>query len=411
MTKFTRFSAPVAILAAIAIPVFAQGCSAAEELCCSDPTKLEIQGQAGAQFTVAVGAAADLAAVAQGSLDDVTNACRNMATDLDATSEELATAQAATGNDAATAWCNLAVAKIKANVTANGGLTVTFAAPKCEASVSAKANCQAKCDVSGKCDIKANPPKCTGGKLEVSCKGSCTAEGSASVACEGKCEADCSGSCAATVEAPSVDCNGKCEGTCEAKGGVGTGTGAQADGTCQGSCKGTCTATPGTAAIKCGGSCKGSCTGSCKASANVAVKCDGKCDGEFEPLKCEGGKLEGGCQVDAKCDANCDASVSAKAECTPPELTIKAGANVQAKYIDSLKANLPQLVVVFQARGEAFVKTISTVGGSLAGSVSGDIGVKGIACLNTVGAQVVNATGQMTAAVNASGNVVGSLGK
>jgi hypothetical protein len=405
MTKFTRFSAPVAILAAIAIPVFAQGCSAADELCCSDPTKIEIQGQAGAQFSVAVGAAADLAAVAQGSLDDVVSACRNIATDLDATTEELATAQAAQGNDAATAWCNLAVAKIKGNVTAQGGLTVTFAAPQCQASVSAKANCQAKCDVSGKCDIKANLPQCTGGKLEVSCKGSCKAEGSASVACEGSCGAECKGSCQATG---GVKCEGKCEGTCEAEAGT-AGSGIQADGTCKGTCKGTCEVTaPG---VKCEGSCKGQCTGECKATANVAVKCDGKCDGDFEPLKCEGGKLEGGCKVDAKCDANCDASVSAKAECTPPELTIKAGANVQAKYIDSLKANLPQLVVVFQARGEAFVKTISTVGGSLAGSVSGDIGVKGIACLNTVGAQVVNATGQMTAAVSASGNVVGSLGK
>jgi hypothetical protein len=409
MTKFTRFSAPVAILAAIAIPVFAQGCSAADELCCSDPTKLEVTGQAGAQFQVAVGAAADLAAVAQGSLDDVVSACRNMATDFDATSEELATAQAAQGNDAATAWCNLAVAKIKGVASANGNakLTLKFDPPQCQASVSAKANCQAKCDVSGKCDIKANPPKCTGGKLEVSCKGSCKAEGSASVACEGSCGAECKGSCQATG---GVKCEGKCEGTCEAEAGT-AGSGIQADGTCKGTCKGTCEVTaPG---VKCEGSCKGQCTGECKASANVAVKCDGKCDGDFEPLKCEGGKLEGGCQVDAKCDANCDASVSAKAECTPPQVVVafEGGATINAKYTDSLKANLPQLIVVFQARGDAFVKTISTVGGSLAGSVSGDIGVKGIACLNTVGAQVVNASQQMTVAVSSSTNVVTGITK
>ena len=66
MKKSVRFSAPIALAAALAIPVFAQGCSAAEELCCTDPTKVEIEGQAGAQFSVAVGAAADLAAVAQG---------------------------------------------------------------------------------------------------------------------------------------------------------------------------------------------------------------------------------------------------------------------------------------------------------------------------------------------------------
>ena len=38
---------------------------------------------------------------------------------------------------------------------------------------------------------------------------------------------------------------------------------------------------------------------------------DAGCDGDFEPLKCEGGELKGGCSVDAKCEANCDASVSA----------------------------------------------------------------------------------------------------
>jgi hypothetical protein len=388
----------------VAVPVLAQGCGGPDELCCSDPSKVELEGRAAVEYSVATGAAADLAAVAQSSLDEVINACRNIATDLDATRDELATAQATTDNDAATAWCTLAVAKIETNVTAKGGLTVTFAPPTCQASVSAKANCQAKCDVSGKCDIKANPPQCTGGKLEVSCKGSCTAEGGASVACEGSCGAECQGSC--TAEG-GVECTGRCEGTCEASA-SGEGTGIQADGTCKGTCKGTCSVTaPG---AKCEGSCKGQCTGECKATANVAVKCDGKCDGDFEPLKCEGGKLEGGCKVDAKCDANCDASVSAKAECTPPALTIRAGADVQAKYLDSLEANLPPLIVVVQARGEAFVKTIGTFGGELAGSISGDITVKSIACLNTAGAQVVKATGQMSAAVSASGKVVGSLG-
>ena len=404
MKKSTRFSAPIAIAAALAIPIFAQGCSAADQLCCSDPTKVEIKGQAGAQFSVAVGAAADLAAVAQGSLDDVVSACRNMAQDLDAPPAEIEKAQAAQGGDAATAWCNLAVAQIKGQIQAKGALSIAFQPPKCEASVSAKANCQAKCDVSGKCDIKANPPVCTGGKLEVSCKGTCTAKAGATLSCEGSCGGECSGSC--TAEG-GIKCEGKCEGNCEAEAGV-AGSGAQADGTCKGTCKGTCSATaPG---VTCTGSCKGSCKGECKATGSVAVKCDGECKGDFEPLKCEGGKLEGGCKVEAKCDANCDASVSAKAECTPPELTIKAAAGVEAKYIASLKANLPQLIVVFQARGTAFVSLITQVSGSLAGSVSGDIGVKGLACLNTVGAQVVAATGQMTAAVSASGNVVGSLG-
>ena len=267
------------LLAGLAIPLFAQGCGGLDALCCTDPTKVELTGQVGAQFSVAVGAAADLSAVAQASLDDVVSACRNMAQDLDAPTAEIEKAQAAQGADAATAWCNLAVEQIKGQIQAKGALSIAFEPPKCQASVSAKANCQAKCDVSGKCDIKANPPVCTGGKLEVSCKGGCTAEGSASVACEGSCGGECSGSC--TAEG-GIKCEGKCEGNCEAEAGV-EGSGAQADGTCKGTCKGTCSATP--PGVTCTGSCKGSCKGECKATANVAVKCDGKCDGEFEPLK------------------------------------------------------------------------------------------------------------------------------
>ena len=411
MKKSTRFSAPIAIIAALAIPVFAQGCSAADQLCCADPSKVEIKGEAGAQFNVALSAGADLTAVAQGAFDDVINACRNIAIDLDADVAARETANSAQGDAQVKAWCDLAVAQIGAKINASGKATIAFEAPRCEASLSAKANCQAKCSGGATCDVQATPPTCEGGKLEVSCQGSCKGEANVAIACEGSCDAECSGSCAATVEAPAVDCTGTCEGTCEAKGGVGTGAGASADGTCQGSCKGTCTAKPGTAAIKCSGSCKGSCKGTCSAKAGASVKCDGKCEGKFEPLSCKGGELKGGCKVEAKCDANCDASVSAKAECTPPQITIKASGNVEARYINSIKANLPNLLVVFTARGQAFVGLLGKVSTSLAGSVSGDIGVKGLACLNTVGAGLVKGTGQMTAAVSASGSVVSSFGQ
>jgi hypothetical protein len=411
MKKSVRFSAPIALAAALAIPVFTQGCSAVDDLCCNDPTSFSVDGNAQltGQFQAAAGAVADLSAVAQGSFDDVVNACRAIAIDLDADQAARDAATAAGADKQAEAWCNLAVAQIKGKVTASGSAGLTFNPPKCSASISAKANCQAKCSGSASCDVQATPPTCEGGKLEVSCQGGCTAEGGVSVACEGSCEGNCEGSCSATVEAPSVDCTGTCEGTCEAKAGVGTGTGAQADGTCQGSCKGTCTAKPGTAAIKCGGSCKGSCTAKCSAKAGASVKCDGKCDGKFEPLSCKGGELKGGCKVEAKCDANCEASASAKAECTPPEVSFNVKGNVEARYIASLKANLPNLLVVFQARGEAFVSLIGKVSGSVVASVDGDIGVKGIACLNTLASGISKSGAQMTASVQASGSVVGAL--
>ncbi len=86
-----------------------------------------------------------------------------------------------------------------------------------------------------------------------------------------------------------------------------------------------------------------------------------------------------------------------------------AKGNIEARYLDSLKVNLPNLLVVFQARGQAFVSLIGKVSGSVAGSVSGDLGVKGLACLNTVVSGIGQSTTQMTAAVSASGSVVGSI--
>ena len=410
MKKSTRFSAPIAIAAALAIPIFAQGCSAVDDLCCTDPTAFTVEGNAEAtgQFQAAAGAVADLSAVAQGSFDDVVNACRAIALDLDADQAARDAATNAGADKQAEAWCNLAVAQIKGKITASGKANLTFQPPKCSASISAKANCQAKCSGSASCDVKATPPTCEGGKLEVACKGGCTAEGGVSVACEGSCEGNCEGSCSATAEAPSVECTGKCEGKCNAKADV-QGSGAQADGTCNGTCEGTCTATPGKAAVKCGGSCKGSCTAKCSAKAGATVKCDGKCDADFEPLSCKGGELKGGCKVEAKCDANCEASASAKAECTPPEVNFSFSGNVEARYIASLKANIPKLLVVFSARGQAFVSLIGKVSGSVAGSVSGELGVKGLACLNSVVSGIGTSTEQMTASVQASGSVVTSL--
>ncbi len=409
MIKSTRFSAPVALAVALAIPVFAQGCSAADDLCCKDPgatATIGLTGQAQASYTVLASTVGDLSAVATGSLEAVTTSCRNIATDLDATTADKEAANAKSGGDAAKAWCDLAVARINAVFTGAAAIKITFAPPQCQASVSAKANCQAKCDVGGKCDIKANPPQCTGGKVELSCKGECTAKAGASLSCEGSCDAACEGSCQATG---GVACSGKCEGTCEAGAAGGTDTGIQADGTCKGTCKGTCAVTaPG---AKCSGSCKGSCKGTCKATGEVAVKCDGDCKGTAEPIKCTGGKLEGGCKVDAKCDANCDASVSAKAECTPPALTITGGAGVSAKYTDSLKVNIPDLIVVAQARGEAFAKLIANVAGSAAGSVQGDLSVKVVACLAALSSDVSRAGADMGAAVNGSVSVVTSVTK
>jgi hypothetical protein len=249
--------------------------------------------------------------------------------------------------------------------------------------------------------------------MTVSCSGGCKAdvEGQA-FSCKGSCSATASGSCTAQG---GVECTGKCDGECTA-GATADETGAQADGTCKGTCKGSCSVTkPG---VACNGSFEGSCTGSCTPpSASVKVECDAKCDAAVEPLKCDGGSIQGGCKVEAKCDANCDASVSAKASCTPPSLAITIAGSVdvaaQAQIgavIDTLKVNLPAIIVVLKARGQAFVDLTATVAGSASGSVSGDLGVKGTACLIPIAEALVEAGKSIPIALSASVKVTGAAG-
>lgn len=398
MNKMNRFKAGLVAIAALTLPVLTNGCGddgplgGGNALCCNE-NDFKIGGtvtgslSGNAQAQVAAQAVADFAGIASAAVDDITSACRSIAQDLDAAKAEQDAAEAQTDRRARLkAWCELAIKQVgtvKAVATANGQLTISLVVegPQCSASISAKASCEGKCDVSGKCDIKANPPKCTGGKLEIACKGSCTAMAGATVSCEGQCMGNCSGECTAQG---GVQCQGECEGTCEGAGGAGT-SGVDATGKCTGTCKGTCKATA--PSVMCQGSCKGSCSASCQASANASVKCDGMCSGEFEPLRCEGGKLEGGCNVEAKCKANCDASVSAKAECTPPRVTYAltggASASVEAvaafgRLKATFEANLP-LVFSFLGRLDGMVD----VGGSLAGNIEGLTDIK-LVCIPVV---------------------------
>jgi len=402
-----------AMMAAIAGTSALVGCSsdASNPLCCSEfKVGATIQADIGgsAQSQVAVQAVADFAGIASAALDDITSGCRAMAQDLDAAKDKQDAAEANTDKQAKMkAWCDLAVSAIGTfKAQAGGTLKVVFVPPVCSASISAKANCQAKCDVSGKCDIKANPPKCTGGKLEISCKGSCSAEAGATVECTGECTGNCSGDCTASGGV-TVDCTGKCDGTCAA-GGMANGSGIQADGSCKGTCQGTCHADATAPAVKCQGSCQGKCDASCKATANASVKCDGKCDADFEPLKCEGGKLEGGCQVDAKCNGNCDASVSAKAECHPPTLSVEfsGAADIQAagKLKATFEANMG-IILAFKER----LKVMADIGGNFTGNISAVTDIKA-ACIPPLLFAVKNAVGDVTASASASASVAGQLG-
>ena len=419
MNTFNRFKAPFAVAVALAIPVLTNGCSATDnplgDICCTDfkvgadltNVDFKVDASITGQFAVLAQAGSDFSGTATAMLDDVTNACKGIATDLGVTTENATAADAITvPTDKVKKWCQLAVAQISAQGVASGTLTIEPPSIKCEASVNAKANCQAKCDVSGKCDIKANPPKCTGGTLEVECGGSCTAEASGgSFDCQGKCDVVASGSCTATG---GVQCQGKCDGTC-------AGNTDTSGATCTGMCNGTCSATaPG---VACNGTFQGSCKGSCTAtSPSVKVQCSGKCDVEATPLKCSGGKLEGGCSVDAKCDANCNASVQAKASCDVQPFTINAQGAASANVdlvIATLKVNLPKLILAVKGRAEAITQIAASFTGAGTADVVADpgkLGVKGTACAVAIVAALANGAANATASIEAGLTVTGAVG-
>ncbi|MFO0662303.1 MAG: hypothetical protein U0174_00040 [Polyangiaceae bacterium] len=384
---------------AVAIPVLVNGCSAADALCCTDykvgadMTNVDfgVDASIKGQFAVVANVSGDLSAAASDMLAEVGNACRNIAVDLGATADEQAAITAKPARDQVGGWCDLAVGKMSAAGSAN--IKVTIQPVKCEASFSAQASCSGGCSVDASCDVKAKPPTCEGGKLEVSCEGGCEAEvKGASISCTGSCSGKCEGTCTASG---GVECKGQCDGKCSASA-QGNGDGQQADGSCAGKCEGTCKGN--TLKVECKGQCQGSCDAKCEASPGSAkVKCDGKCAGKFEPLSCKGGELKAQCKADAKCEANCKASAQAKASCEPPSIAIVAtgSTNVDA-LIATLKLNLPKLVAAVKGKGEIIANGTAEFAGSVTGSLDpGKLGVKGSACLvaiaSTVGEAALNA--------------------
>ncbi|MEI9939331.1 MAG: hypothetical protein WDO69_19085 [Pseudomonadota bacterium] len=420
---------------ALALSTLVAGCSdlkdAQDAACCSefkagaDMTNVDfgVDAEIKGTFSAFAAASSDLSAVGTGAMSDVTAACRNIALDLGADQPDAGEVETAKG--ALDTWCGLAKAQINATFTGSAAIAANvravFVPPQCSASLTAQANCQASCDASVMCDVKLNPPKCTGGTLTVECGGSCTASGSADVACTGSCTGKCSGSCKASGGVK-VDCKGTCDGTCTAGaagGATEAGTGIQADGKCNGQCEGTCTLDADAPKIECTGVCDGHCDAACKGTADLKVKCDGTCSVDATPLKCEGGKLEGGCSGDVNCQGSCNASASAKAECTPPSVSVvadaKAGISADAQIqlqtaLASLEVNLPRILVVLQARGTDFAANVTAAvqaGVKITGS--GHLGAKGAVCGVLIASTLGTASDNFAAALSAAGTVTGAV--
>ena len=398
--KTNKFMPVVLAVAGLGIAAISNGCSAANALCCkqynpgTDMTNVKFTADAtvNGQFVAMAQAAGDLAAVAGQAQVDVTSSCKGIATDLGEPADD---PMGMAGADLMNYWCG----KAKAQLTATGLTVKVVSEPaKCEASVSVQANCKARCDVNGKCDLMVNPPTCTGGTLTVDCKGSCDITAmEPKIECSGSCMANCEGTCTAMG---GVQCAGRCDGMCA----VAT----DSQGNCMGMCSGTCRATA--PSVTCMGTCEGKCTGKCSATGGSAsVHCSGKCDAMYQPLECKGGKLEGGCKVEANCDASCNASAEAKAQCTPPNIRVQiSGMSPKLALVQAtMETNLKAIAVVFQARAKLFGDTIGAIAG-VAGNItaSGKLDVGGAAC----GGFIVDNVATTTASFNATLTAATSIG-
>ncbi len=399
MMKTTKFMPLVLAVAGLGIAAVSNGCSAANALCCKQynpgtdmiNTKFTADATVNGQFSSMAQAAGDLAAVAGQAQLDVTTSCKGIAIDL---GEDSAGGAGMSGADLMNFWCG----KAKAQLTATGLTVKVISEPaKCELSVSVQADCKAHCDVNGKCDLMVTPPTCTGGPLTVDCKGSCDVTVmEPKIECTGTCAAMCEGTCQASA---GVMCNGKCDGTCSVA--------PDMQGNCMGMCSGKCTIT---GSASCSGTCSGKCTGKCSASGGSAsVQCSGKCDAMFKPLECKGGKLEGGCKVEANCEASCNTSASAKAQCTPPNIRVQiTGMGPKLALVQAtMEVNLKAIAVVFQARSKLFAEGIVAIGGvvgNIAGSGKLDVG--GTAC----GAFIIDNVATTSASFNATLTAATSIG-
>jgi hypothetical protein len=365
-----------------------QGCETLEsakdaqgDLCCTDfvvgadlsNVDWKIEGDTKVQYAAFMQATGDFSAAASLVVEDVARACKNIATDLgDAPNVVTETAP----NDRARKWCERAVAKLKAAGSASIKLGIT--PPSCTVEASAQASCEGKC--SGKAECQFTPAQ-----IAARCDPAMIS---------GKCSATCTGTCEGSVTV-AVSCSGQCDGTCE--------------GSCDGGTEGS---------AECAGKCEGKCKGSCKAEAGATAKCEADCTGgcsvEYAAPKCKAELTppSAECNADVDCNASCKASASAKAECKPAVIEVDASAS--GDLAATVQANLPVFIEIAQIRGKILAdnaKALVEIGGRIGVKGSGDLGVKGVACLVPAASAAELAVKNVGASLDASVSITGSFGQ
>jgi modification target Cys-rich repeat protein len=333
----------------------------------------------------------------------------------------------------------VAALQLKFEGTIDGGLTIKFQPPRCEASVDVAVSAAAECDVtadpgsieakcSGSCEVSAEVAadcqamgtlECTGKAPNFECSGSCSGDCQLEVAagCEGSCSGRCDGECSActggncTTDGQGVvtnctgSCSGGCEGTCKL----------EAAGSCSGRCEGSCTYDPG------GASCEAGATAKCDVSAMAEASCQGKCEGKVEPP-----------EVSAECKASVEAKANASVECTPPSLSVEfafaAGVDADAQaefkiWLEGFKGRFAGLLAAsakLEIVGDAAVGLVAAASGAVTGAaeamLSGDANLKvtiGVGCalteLKAVNAALAEARGEITGSISATASITGAV--
>lgn len=371
----------------------AYGCDAAGDLCCTEFTAgadlsnvdFGVEGEAGIEYKAFLQASADFTGAASAAVSDVTNACQSIAVELGGDPNAVT---ATDPDERVRQWCAQAVAQIEANITAQGSLSISVQPARCTVNASVQGNCEASCTAKAECQVtpaeivaRCEPGELSG-KCDAQCTGSCEGSANLAVACEGTCQGTCDGECSGTCEGSAGNGGGntQCEGKC--------------NGTCKGECRGSCQIEAG-ANVECNADCSGGCSVEYKAP---------KCNAELTPPKAE-------CQASADCQGSCNASASAKAECKPPSVEIVATGNINASAIGTLKLHLPQILGVFQARGQLLVKNAEAVV-NIGANVSGrapDLSVKAAACAIPAVNAIGEAAANVKASFEASASVAGAL--
>ena len=327
-------------------------------------------------------------------------------------------------------------AAVNAQFTANleGGISIEFQPPRCEASFEVAASAAAECDV----DVEP-------GSVSVACEGSCEAEAGVAVDCGAEAELKCTGT------APNLECSGECSGSCS----LDFTAGGTCEGTCNGDCDAGCSLTD--ADGNCAGECTGMCTGECEVKMEGGAMCEGKCGGECTYTAPEGGceasasasceamaggsvECSGSCEgtvtepsVSVECEATVEAKAEASIECYPPELavtyTLSAGVagDVDAKvaftaWLEGFKGHL-SAIIAMRAKGEILVDTtvkltgagqlaIEDLAATLETSTDLKVSIGGICAIANLPAAVsaiTDAAGSLGGSVEASASFMGDL--